>query len=146
MAPVDRLAEPSYMDINRPLIDVNIRAPDAIEQLFAREDPPRSFHEEFEQAVFRRPQIDRTAIARDALLFAIEFDVADAQYGRDTLGVCAAQKSPHTGQQFRNREWLDDVVIGAGGKAAHFFALLAAPGQHDDRQLPRFRPRTQTPA
>ncbi len=45
-----------------------------------------------------------------------------------------------------SRERLDDVIVGAGGQTPDPFAFLAARGQHDDRQLPRFRPRPQAAA
>jgi hypothetical protein len=52
----------------------------------------------------------------------------------------------HPCQQFRHRERLDDVIVGAGRKTPDPLAFLAARGQHDDRQLPGFRPRPQPPA
>ena len=141
-----RLAQPADMDVDGALVDIDVAAPDAVEQLLAREHAARALHQEFQQAIFGRPEIDGAAVARDALLFAIEFDVADVEHSGDPLGVGAAQQRAHARQQFRHRERLDDVVVGAGGEAAHLLALLAAGGQHDDRQLPGFRPRAQTPA
>src|SRR5205814_924507 len=83
-----------------------------------------------------RPQIDRTAGAGDAALLAIEFDVAIGEHGGQAFGARAAQQAPDPRQQFRHRERLDDVIVGAGGKTPDPLAFLAARGQHDDGQLP----------
>jgi hypothetical protein len=40
-------------------------APDAVEQLLAREHSAGTLHQELQQAIFGRPQIDGAAIARD---------------------------------------------------------------------------------
>src|SRR6476660_10435034 len=146
MAAVDRLAQAADMHIDRSFVDVDVRTPDAIEQLLAGKHPPRPFHQEFEQPGFGRPEIDRTAIARDPFLFAIKFDVADAEYGRNTFRIGPAQQCAYPRQQFRYREWLDDVVVGAGREPANLFTLLAARGEHDDRQLAGLRARAQPAA
>ena len=54
--------------------------------------------------------------------------------GRQHLGLGAAQHRLDARHQFRRRERLDDIVVGAGGKPANTLALLAARRQHDDRQ------------
>ena len=58
----------------------------------------------------------------------------------------AAQQRPHPRHEFRRRERLHQIVVGAGRKTAHAVALLAARGQHDDRQALRLRPHPQPPA
>jgi hypothetical protein len=40
-----RLAQPSHMNIHRPAVDVNVAAPDPVQQLFTREHPARAFHQ-----------------------------------------------------------------------------------------------------
>src|SRR6185437_258415 len=140
-AGVQKLAQAADMDVDGALVDINVAAPDAVEQLLAGKHPPGMLEEKFQQAIFGRTEIDRTARARDAALFAVEFDVAIGQYGGEPLRAGAAQQALHARQQFRHRERLDDVVVGAGGQAPHPLALLAARGQHDYRQLPRLRTR-----
>jgi hypothetical protein len=49
-------------------------------------------------------------------------------------GLRAAQKRAHAGEELGHGEGLGDVVVGAGGEAAHAIRLLAARGQHDHRQ------------
>ena len=68
------------------------------------------------------------------------------EHSGDPLRIGAAQQRAHAGEQFRHRERLDDVVVGAGSEPAHLLALLAARGEHDDRQLAGFRPRAQPAA
>src|SRR5262249_35486391 len=135
MTAVDRLAQAADMHIDRSFIDIDVRAPDAIEQLLAREYASRPFHQEFEQPVFGGPKVDRAAVARNSFLFSIKLDVANAEYGRNALRIGPAQQRAYPRQQFGDRERLYDVVVGPGGKPAHLFALLAARGEHDDRQL-----------
>src|SRR6185312_9579134 len=146
LAAIDGLAQPADMDVDGALVDIDVRAPDAIEQLLPREHTARPFHQELQQPVFGRTQIDRAARAGDALLLAVELDVADRQDAGDPLRIGAAQERAHARQEFRHRERLDDVIVGAGGEAAHLLAFLAAGGEHDDRQRAGFRPRPQTPA
>ena len=47
-----------------------------------------------------------------------------------------AQHGPHPRHQFARRERLDQIVVGTGIEAADPIGLLAARGQHDDRQIP----------
>jgi len=66
---VKRLAQAANMDVDGALIDVDVAAPDAVEKLLAGKDAAGPLHQEFEQAIFGRPEIDRMAGARDALFF-----------------------------------------------------------------------------
>src|SRR5580704_6649423 len=61
VAAVERLAQAADMDVDGALVDIDVAAPDAIEQLLAGEHPAGAFHQEFEQAEFGRPEIDRAA-------------------------------------------------------------------------------------
>src|SRR5450631_3158722 len=145
-AGVEQFAEPPDMHVHRAFIDVNIAAPYAVEQLLAAEHPSWMLQEKFQQPVLGRAEIDRTSRPRDTALLAIEFDVAIGEDGGETFRTGATQQAPDPRQQFRHRERLDDVIVGAGGKAPDPFAFLAARGQHDDRKLPGFRPRPQPAA
>ena len=64
----------------------------------------------------------------------------------DLLGRWRGAAARGPAPQLRHRERLDDVVVGAGRKPAHALALLAARGQHDDRQRCGLRPRPQASA
>src|SRR5688572_13367065 len=48
----ERLAQAADMDVDRALVHVSLAAPDAVEELLAREHPPGLAHEELEQLVF----------------------------------------------------------------------------------------------
>src|SRR5580658_7840804 len=142
VAAVERLAQAADMDVDGALVDIDVAAPHPVEQLLAREYPAGTFHQEFEQAELGRAEIDRAGRARHALLLAIELEIADVEHHGDALGARPAQQRADARQQLRHREWLDDVVVGAGGEAADPLAFLAARGQHDDRQSLGLRPRS----
>src|SRR5579883_1933416 len=122
-AGVEQLAQPADMDVDGALVDIDVAAPDAVEQLLAREHAARMLQEELEQAIFGRPEIDRTARTRHAALLAVELDVAIGEHGGETLGACAPQQAFHASEQCGHRERLDDVVVGAGRKSPHPLAL-----------------------
>src|SRR5271165_2141850 len=63
-ARVEQFAQPADMHVDGALVDVDVAAPDAVEQLLAREHAARMLQEELEQAVFGRAEIDRPARAR----------------------------------------------------------------------------------
>ena len=66
------------MDVDGALVDIDLGAPDAVEQLLAGEHPAGPLHQELEQPVFGRPELDLAAGARYPLLLAIKLDVAMA--------------------------------------------------------------------
>src|SRR4029077_4782088 len=59
VATVERLAQAADMDGDGALVDIDGRAPDAIEQLLAGKHPAGALHQEFEQPELGRPEIDR---------------------------------------------------------------------------------------
>src|SRR5579862_1959787 len=83
VAAVERLAQAADMDVNGALVDIDVAAPHAVEQLLAGKHPAGAFHEEFEQAELGRAEIDRAGRSRHALLFAIELEVADVEHHGD---------------------------------------------------------------
>src|ERR1019366_2864313 len=80
LAAIDRFAQAPDMHVDGALVDIDVAAPDAVEQLLARENAARALHQKLQQAIFGRPQIDGAAAARDPPLVAVEFDVADAEH------------------------------------------------------------------
>ena len=91
MTAIERLAQAPDMHVDRALVDIDVAAPDAVEQLLAGKHPPRPLHQIFEEAELGRAQIDRLAGARDALLLAIEFEVADRQHQGNAFRTGAPQ-------------------------------------------------------
>src|SRR5579863_1489950 len=75
-AGIEQFAQTPDVHVDRALVDIDVAAPDAVEQLLAREHAAGMLEEEFEQAIFGRPEIDGAAGASDTSLLAIEFDVA----------------------------------------------------------------------
>src|SRR5690606_37692269 len=55
LAAIDGLAQATDMHVDRPFVDIDVTAPDAVEQLLAREHPARGLHQELEQAELGRP-------------------------------------------------------------------------------------------
>ncbi len=127
------------MDIDGAFVDVDVAAPDLVQELLAREHAAGIFQQELQQPELGRPERHLAARARHALGVAVELDVAGRERGRDPLGLRAAQQRADAGEQLRNREGLDDVVVGAGREPADALAFLAARGEHDDRQPARLR-------
>src|SRR5580693_10069814 len=64
---VERLAQAADMDVDGPLVDIDVAAPHPVEQLLAGKHPAGTFHQEFEQAELGRAEIDRAGRARHAL-------------------------------------------------------------------------------
>ena len=90
--------------------------------------------------------MDVARAAPHAPRLAVEVEVAGAEAVGDALRPAAAQQRPHPRHQLRDRERLDDIIVGADGKAAHPLGLLAARGHHDDGQRARALPRPQPAA
>src|SRR5580658_9928623 len=61
--PIDRLAQAADMHVHRARLDMNIRAPDRIQQFLAGKNPARMLHEKFKQTEFSGPQMHGAAIA-----------------------------------------------------------------------------------
>src|SRR5688500_13038583 len=80
-AGVEQFAQAADMDVDGTLVDIDVAAPDAVEQLLAAEYAAGMLQEKLQQAIFGGAEIDRTARARDAALFAVEFDIAIGQHG-----------------------------------------------------------------
>src|SRR2546423_5724172 len=107
-AGIEQFAQASDMDVDGALIDIDVAAPDAVEQLLAAEDAAGMLEEKFQQAIFGRAEVDGAAGTRDAALLAIEFNIAVGEHGGETLGAWPPQQSLHPRPQFRHRARLDD--------------------------------------
>src|SRR5260370_29863511 len=79
-AGVEQFAQPPDMHIDRALVDIDVAAPDAVEQLLAAEHPARMFQKKLQEPVFGRAEIDRTTRTGNPALLAIELDVAIAEH------------------------------------------------------------------
>src|SRR5260370_1142837 len=70
-ARVEQFAQPPDMHIHGAFVDIDIAAPDAVEQLLAAEHPARVLQKKLQQPVFGRSRSHRTAPAPDTALPAI---------------------------------------------------------------------------
>ncbi len=68
-------------------------------------------------------------------------EVAGDEQRRDTIRPRPPAAAPAPRHQFRHRERLDDIIVGADRKATYPLGFIAAGGQHDDRQGARRIPR-----
>ena len=86
------------MDVDGALVDIDVVAPDRVEQLLAREDPAGALHQEFEQLELGRPEMQLAAVPADAVRLAVELDVAGAsagsRHGRAWPGAGAPAPGP----------------------------------------------------
>src|SRR5262249_45057661 len=130
-AGIEQFAQASDMHVDGALVDIDVAAPDAVEQLLAREHAAGMLKEKLQQPVFGRPEIDRTSGAGDAALLAVELDIAESEHGGEPFGAGAPEQALHPREQLGHRERLDDVVVGAGRKPADALTLLTARSQHD---------------
>src|SRR6185436_18297172 len=73
-AGVEQFAQAADMHVDGALVDIDVAPPDAVEQLLAAEDAAGMLQEKLQQTILGRAEIDRPAGARDAALFAVEFD------------------------------------------------------------------------
>src|SRR5437588_576495 len=113
---IEQLAQAADVDVDGAFVDIDVAAPDAVEQLLAAEHAAGMLEEKLQQAILGRAEIDRSARTRDAAFLAIEFDVAIGEHGGEPLRARPPQQALHPRQQFRHRERLDDVIVGAGRK------------------------------
>lgn len=108
-------------------------APYLVEQLSAGMHPFRVGHQEMQQAELGRAEVHRIAVGGEAVGGRVEAQAADLDGVLGGLRGAAAQHGLDAGHQLAGREGLGDVVVGAGLEAGHLVLLLAAGGEHDER-------------
>ncbi len=108
------LAQAPDMHVDGALVDIDVAAPHAVEQLLARVHAAGALHQEFEQAELGRAERDLAAAAKHAAALAVELEIAGVEHVGDPLGLRPAQQRADAREQLRHRERLDDIVVGAG--------------------------------
>src|SRR4051812_45505049 len=58
-AGIEQLAQAADVDVDGTLVDIDVAAPDAVEQLLAAEDAAGMLQEKFQKAIFGRAKINR---------------------------------------------------------------------------------------
>src|SRR3954453_17285460 len=145
-APHQRLALAADVNVDGAFADLGRHAPDAVEELPARKHTAGLFHQMLQEAKFRRTEMNLAACPAQAARLAVEFEIAGSELRRDAFRFRAAEQRFDARHQFRNREWLDDIIVSPDRKTAHALGLFAARGQHDDRQRARAIAGTQPAA
>src|SRR3954454_21378626 len=105
------------MHVDGPLVDIDITAPDPVQQLLAREDPPGAQHQEFEQLELGRSEMQFLAVASHAVLSAVEMQVMRQENVAGMRRAASPEQAAHPRHQLGYGERLDDIVIGAGSEA-----------------------------
>ncbi len=116
------------MHIDGARLDIDVRAPDGVQQLFAAEQPARVLHEVIQQSEFGRAQVDFLArpahpvSRREPFEQALGIPLKGVLQARDTLVVL------DNAEQVRNFQ--PDVA--AIGKLDTFAIMITAPGDDCD--------------
>ena len=122
------------MNVDRALVDLRCLPPHPVEQLRAREHPPRLLQQIFEQPKLGRPKMDVAHAAPHPPRLPVEIEIAGIETLGDPLRTAAAQKRAHPRHQFGHREGLHHIIVGADRKPAHTLSLFPSRGDHDHRQ------------
>ena len=91
---VQRLAQAADVHVDRAGLDIDVRAPDRVEQLLAAEHPAGVLHQIVEQAELGRAQVHLLAAAAHPVGDPVDDDVAvaDAVLGQARAGCGAAPR------------------------------------------------------
>src|SRR5262249_23990213 len=114
-------------------------APNAVEQLVAREERAGIPEEVREQVELLRGQLDGLAGDRDLVGLAVEDDVAEREHRPRRLRLRPPEDGLHPRDDPARRQRLREVVVGAALEPDDPIGLLVACGQHHDWHL-RARP------
>ena len=103
-----------------------------LEQVQTRKHLARPAHEDLQQRelLCREPNLGRTT--RDLPRRRVEAEVADFEDGRP-LGIAPADERAQAGEQLRERERLDEVVVGAAVETRDAILDRVPRGQHQHR-------------
>jgi len=146
-AGVEQFAQPPIMHIHGTLVDIDIAAPHAVEQLLAAEHPSTDAPEKIPAGDTRSGRGRSAGLSGPPGAFRDQARCRHRSVRWPGARDWRRRNRPFTrARQFRHRERLDDVIVGAGRQPPDPFAFLAARGQHDDRQRPRLRPCPQAAA
>ena len=132
----EHLAQPPDVHVHGALLDVDVAAPDPVDELAAGEHALGMAHEEVQQAELGRPGAYGLAPGGDTVARGVQPQAADL----DRVVVAGRrgplQHRPDPRRQLLHGEGFDDVVVGAGVEPAQTVALLALRGKHDHRDVP----------
>ena len=122
------------MGVDRPLVRLERDAVDRVKQLRAREDPARRSSQVARIAELGRGQLHPAAGGSHAHPRQVELDVTDDDaVGRLGGRFGASEHRADPGDQLPRAERLGHVVVGAELEADERVRLVAARGEHHDR-------------
>ena len=90
-----RLAQPPDVHVDRTLLDEHVLPPDPVEHLLARIDPLGMTHEEPQQPILGRPELDRAVAGSDALAGRVQGQPLQLQRLVAAAGQAASQHRAH---------------------------------------------------
>src|SRR5437016_1582210 len=97
----------------------------------ARGDTSFVAHEEFEQAKFRRSEMDFPSSTEDATLGDFQCKIADSQRMGSRLGDAALERA-NAGEQHGKRERLRNIVVGSRIEPLDDVGDRVASGKHQN--------------
>ncbi len=128
----ERLAQAADVHVHGALLDIDVAAPDLIQQLAAGVGAFLVGHEELQQPVLGGAHLGGGAVDGHPVADRIEDQAVDLQR---TVALHVAGATQHGFQarhQFARREGLGDVVVGAGFQPLDLVVLVALGREHDD--------------
>src|SRR5882757_6743674 len=138
---VDLSADASDIDVNDVGRRVKTEIPYILQQQRSRDNPTFIANQILENLELPRQQFDFPTTAARRSRYEVKRQVADTQHGFLDDGIAASGESFDTGQQFREGERLDEVIVAAGAQAAHpvidFAQRADDQGGRDDPVLPQ---------
>src|SRR6266496_816189 len=131
---LELLPEPRDVGVDRA-VEHLVRAPlREIEQLFARQDPPRTLGDDAQQNELGGRELERSARKRGAVVpwRELQLTYPDDLPRRTHRAATSAHQRAKPGEQLARRERLRQVVVGPRLEPEHAIGLLAERGEHDD--------------
>ncbi len=120
------------MHINGTLLDIDVAAPDLVQQLTAGVCALLVGHEELQQAVLGGADLRRSAVDGYPMADRIQAQTTDLDGCFIVQGAGTAQHGLQAGDQLPGGEGLGNVVISADFQSLDLVILLALGGEHDD--------------
>ncbi|MNN09175.1 hypothetical protein D3C81_1220510 [compost metagenome] len=124
------------MHVDGTLFNVDVAAPDLIQQLATRVGALLVGHEKLQQAVFGRAHLGRTAVDGHAVADRVQQQAADFDWRLAIGRAGTAQHGLQARYQLTGGKRLGDVVVGADFQALDLVVLFTLGGEHDDRDVP----------
>jgi hypothetical protein len=131
--------------VHRALLDVNVVAPDVVEELGARIDAPGMRHEEVQQPELGGRKVEALLARAHAVARRVQAQAVDLDRVAGKLRRAPPQDRLDARGELLRRERLGEVVVGARLEAGDLVVLHGARGEHEDRQVARARVAAQPP-